>query len=317
LGFVTRPSFPSFYGRRYVNDLIDSITQFFREILADSVIMMLEGLFGQIDDQIADAEVEMGVDIVAGIGGLAFPVVQAIAENVIMPMAGAVLGFVIAYDLIHMVITSNNSMDIDMIGIVLKWIVKAFIAITIVTSTFAIVGAIFELGNEAIAGANPLIAMAGGSADISDALIDLRDELTDEDTSIGLLFSVLLTVLFLRPVFWFVGILVYIIALGRLFEIYISITIAPLPLATLINQHWQSMGFNYIKTLLAYSFQGLLMLLCLALYRVLLENWVNNLGAMDAITLGGRLVELIGYSVLLIMGLMKTPTVAKSIFGAS
>ncbi|RDC23166.1 hypothetical protein C1858_03990 [Eggerthella lenta] len=87
-------------------------------------------------------------------------------------------------------------------------------------------------------------------------------------------------------------------------------SIAPIPVATMVNREWGGMGQNYLKSLLALGFQAFLILVCVGIYAVLIQT----IAATDDIS--GAIWSCMGYTVLLCFTLFKTGSLAKSVFSA-
>ena len=109
---------------------------------------------------------------------------------------------------------------------------------------------------------------------------------------------------------WALNIIIFVIVYGRMLEIYMMTSLAPIPVATLANREVGSMGQNYLKSLFAVGFQGLLILLCVGIYAVLVQSIATTGDPIGAIW------SCVGYTVLLAFMLFKTGSIAKSIFSA-
>jgi|GEM_PF-6663154 len=336
------------YASSLIASLVERIEEFVRGILIGGIRMLFDLAFGggtvarQIDaaqamvtsDPLAPAFVFESVNA-AGTsttvtqqleiaGTTLFNYIQnTLVPASVMPMAMAVLAFVIAYDLVQILISNNTSIDADILGITIKWMIKAWIAITLVTSWHLIIGGIFQIGQQVMGG----IAVVGAGipfpADITATIVNGL-EATDASgnylVSIGDLVIILIFAMVIVITFLALSVIINIIILARFFEIFISMSIAPIPMATLINPHWGQMGFNYLKTMLAYAFQGILMFLAILLYRIALNTWALNLGNAAAGTAVNFIVYMIfgaGLGVLLVMTLTKTGQLSKSLFNAS
>jgi len=205
-------------------------------------------------------------------------------------------------------VEKNNLADLDVVNVVIKWIVKSFVAILIVANAFVIVGAIFTIGQEVITG-----AAIDATATIGDGL-DLTafyDSL--QDASLGELVGLWFQLNIFSLIFPIVRIAIFIVIVGRFLEIFMYIVAAPIPLATMANQEYRAMGNNYLKSLLALAFQGLLMLVVVAVIGGMMVDVVSNFGT-DAS--GAGFWAILGYLVLMCFALFKTPAISKSIFGA-
>jgi hypothetical protein len=144
-----------------------------------------------------------------------------------------------------------------------------------------------------------------------------------EDLGIGALLGMFLTLFLIRIILLIVGALVTVIIMHRFIEIYMYISLSALPMSTFVNSEMSSIGKNYVKTIAAYSFQGLLIIVILNIFGVLVESQITaSIAAAtgdgsDAGGLGGSMFLLAGFSCLLAFAIIKTGAVAKSIFGVS
>ena len=234
-----------------------------------------------------------------------FSLIRQLSETVILPIAGMVLTFVATYELIQMLLEKNNMHEFDVANIY-KWIFKTACAIFILSNTFNIVMAVFDVSQSVIAQAGGLIQ---GSTDITpDMLAEL--ETTLEGMDVGPLIGLWLQSSIIGVTMWVLGIVIFVLVYGRMLEIYMLTSLAPIPVATLSNRETGQMGQNYIKSLFAVGFQGLLILLCVGIYGVLVQG----------IAIGGDPIGAIWgcvrYTVLLCFMLFKTGTISKSIFAA-
>ena len=109
---------------------------------------------------------------------------------------------------------------------------------------------------------------------------------------------------------WVLGIVIFVLVYGRMLEIYILTSLAPIPMATISHREVGQMGQNYLRSLFAVGSQGMLILVCVAIYAVLIQGIATSGDPIGAIW------GCIGYTVLLCFMLMKTGTISKSIFSA-
>ena len=91
---------------------------------------------------------------------------------------------------------------------------------------------------------------------------------------------------------------------------YFVTSVAPIPMATMMGREWGGMGQNYLRSLFALGFQAFLIIVCVAIYAVL----VQNIATMEDIS--AAIWTCMGYTVLLCFSLFKTGSVAKGIFAA-
>ena len=221
-----------------------------------------------------------------------------------MPIAGVILTFILCYELIHMIIDRNNMHDFDTFTL-FKWIFKTFAAVFILTNTFDIVMFVFSLAQNAV---NQGAGVITGSLDMKLALTDLADQMAA--MGMGELLGLYLQSLVLRLAMNAVSICVFLIIYGRMIEIYLTISIAPIPLSTMANREWSSIGNNYLKALFALAFQGFFIMVCLAIYAALLQ------GIPSASSVHGAIWGAMGYNILLCLILFKSGSMSKALFGA-
>ena len=289
-------------------------------MLVDMIMASLNTVFTGFENEIYLAGVRVSETPQAWQGGTVWNMISDVAftaSSVIMVIAGLILGFFIALELVQMLVEKNNLADIDMVAVVLKWVVKSAIAIMIVSNVDVVVGAIFQLGQEAITGTASGII---GSVNLTGAgfLSDIEAQIST--LSIGRLIGLLLQVQILRIIGPILGVAIMIVVLGRMTEIMMYLVVAPIPLATMANQEYRSMGNNYLKNLLAVAFQGLLIVVVLGIMAVLIQNWIMGVGAAPSPDVDGAEMSLwgvFGYMFLSIFALFKTSSISKAIFGAS
>ena len=264
----------------------------------------LTGLFDTVNTRVGEIAVQVGTTPAAWNAGV-FSLIRQLSETVILPIAGLVLTFVATYELIQLLIEKNNLHDLDY-WIFFKWIFKSACAILVLSNTFNIVNAVFDVSQSVIARAGGVIQ---GSTDITPTMLD-NLEATLETMGIGSLLGLFMQSLLIHVTMWALNIIIFVIVYGRMLEIYMMTSLAPIPVATLANREVGSMGQNYLKSLFAVGFQGLLILLCVGIYAVLVQSIATTGDPIGAIW------SCVGYTVLLAFMLFKTGSIAKSIFSA-
>ena len=284
--------------------LTDWINEWIKGLLVDGIMGNLGGLFENVNSQIGEIAAQVGTTPGAWNPGV-FSLIRNLSETVVLPIAGLVLTFVATYELIQLIIERNNLHDVDT-WIFFKWIFKTAAAVLILSNTWNIVMAVFDVSQSVINNAGGLIA---GDTAISPGMLDaFRDELMAMD--IGPLLGLWLQSFIVKLVVVAINIVVFVIVYGRMVEIYLLTSVAPVPMATMVNREIGSMGQNYLKSLCAVGFQGLLILVCVAIYAKLVQGIAIGGDPIGAIW------TVIGYTVLLCFTMFKTGSVAKSIFGA-
>ena len=284
--------------------LTDWLTDWLKEILIEGIMGNLTGLFDTVNTRVGEIAVQVGTTPAAWNAGV-FSLIRQLSETVILPIAGLVLTFVATYELIQLLIEKNNLHDLDY-WIFFKWIFKTACAILVLSNTFNIVNAVFDVSQSVIARAGGVIQ---GSTDITPTMLD-NLEATLETMGIGSLLGLFMQSLLIHVTMWALNIIIFVIVYGRMLEIYMMTSLAPIPVATLANREVGSMGQNYLKSLCAVGFQGLLILLCVGIYAVLVQSIATTGDPIGAIW------SCVGYTVLLAFMLFKTGSIAKSIFSA-
>lgn len=236
-----------------------------------------------------------------------FSLIKNLSETVVLPIAGMILTFVMCYELISLIIDKNNMHEIDT-WIFFKWFFKTFVAVTILSNTFNIVLGVFDVAQSVVKNAAELIS--GSTSIPPDLLTDLETTLQSMD--IGPLLGLWLQSFIVRLTAVALNIVIFVIVYGRMIEIYLLTSLAPIPFATVGNREIGHIGHNYFKSLLAIAFQGFLILVCIAIYAVLVQS-ISTAGSADII---GAVWRVMGYTVLLCFTLFKSGTLAKSIFEA-
>ena len=288
-----------------MQSIIDSITEWLKELLVGGITENLSGMFDNVNQKVGEIAGEVGMTPSAWNGGV-FSMIQSLSETVIIPIAGIILTFVMCYELIQMVIEKNNLHDIETF-MFFKWIFKTFVAVMIITNTFNIIMGIFDVSQHVVSNAAGVI--------ISDASIDITASIADMETrlmemELGSLLGIWLQSMFIGMTMNALTICIFVVIYGRMIEIYIMTSLGAIPFATMTNREWGSMGQNYLKSMLALGFQAFLIMVCVGIYAVLVQSIATDSDIMAAIW------TCVGYTVLLCFTLFKTGSLAKSIFNA-
>lgn len=283
--------------------LWDSITEWLKELLVGGIISNLSGMFDHVNQKVGEISTQVGTTPQGWNSGV-FSMVQNLSETVIVPIAGMILAFVMTLELIQLIIDKNNLNDVGT-WMFFKWIFKTAAAILIVTNTWNIVMGVFDVAQSVVNRAAGVI--------ISDASIDITSVVTDMESrlmemELGPLFGLWFQSLFVGITMWALTICIFIIVYGRMVEIYLVTSVAPIPMATMLNREWGQMGQNYLRSLFALGFQAFLIIICVGIYAVLVQNIAMESDIIAAIW------SCVGYTVLLCFTLFKTGSLAKSVF---
>jgi len=284
--------------------LTEWLVNLIKEFLISGIMVNLGALFDIVNDQIGSIAARVSTTPAAWNPGI-FSLIRNLSETVILPIAGLVLTFVMCWELIHIIIERNNLHEIDT-WLFFKWVFKTLIAVLILANTFNIVNGIFDVAQYVVNNASGLISSS--TAITPDILADFEAQLWE--MGVGQLLGLWLQAFLMYILVLALNIIIFVIVYGRMIEIYLLTSLAPLPMATLTNREMSSMGQNYLKALLAVAFQGLLIMVCVGIYAVLIQSIAISGNPI------GSIWGCIGYTVLLCFTLFKTGSVAKSIFGA-
>ena len=288
-----------------MNFIWDKITEWLKGLLVGGIVSNLSGLFDSINTRVADVASTVGKTPQAWNGSI-FSMIKSLSENVVGPIAGIILTFVMCLELIQLLIDRNNMHDFETF-IFFKWIFKTFAAVLIVTNTWNIVMGVFDVAQHVVSQAAGVI-IGETALDVSTLIGDMEARLMEMD--IGPLFGLWFQSSLMGIIAWVLSICIFIIVYGRMIEIYMVTSVAPIPMATMVNREWGQMGQNYLRSLFALGFQAFLIMVCVGIYAVLVQN--ISVGS----DVSAALWTCIGYTVLLCFTLFKSSSVAKSIFNA-
>ena len=286
--------------------IMEAIVEWLKEILIGGIVSNLSGMFDNVNQQVGEIATQVGTTPQAWNGSI-YGMIRNLSDNVIVPIAGVILAFVMTLELIQMVADKNNMHgDVDT-WMFFKWIFKTAAAVLIVTNTWNIVMGVFDVGQSVVNSAAGVIS-GSTSIDINSVIVDLEDRLMDME--IGPLFGLWFQSLFVGMTMWALTICIFIITYGRMIEIYLVTSVAPIPMATMVSKEGGNIGQNYLRSLFALAFQAFLIIVCVAIYAVLVQNIAVDTDITAAIW------TCMGYTVLLCFTLFKTGSMAKSIFSA-
>ena len=288
-----------------MNFLWNKITEWLKDMLISGIMGNLEGLFDGVNEKVAEITGTVGTTPQAWNGSV-FSMIKNISETVIIPIAGIILAFIMTYELIQMIIDKNSFHDFETFTL-FKWVFKTFVAVLIVTNTWNIIMGIFDVAQNVVNRSAGVI-ISNTNLDLSNIVTNMEASLRQMD--IGPLFGLWFQTLLVDLISWVLTICIFIVIYGRMIEIYLVTSVAPIPLATMANRDWGQMGQNYLRSLLALGFQAFLIVVCVAIYAVLIQTIAVDSDVIKAIW------TCIGYTVLLCFTLFKTSSLSKSIFSA-
>ena len=288
-----------------MQSILDKLAEWLKELLISGILGNLSGMFDTVNTKVGEIAGEVGMTPSAWNGGV-FNLIRSLSETVIIPIAGIILTFVMCYELIQLVIEKNKLHDVDT-WIFFKWIFKTFVAVFLVTNTWNIVMAIFDVAQNVVSQSGGIIS-GSTSIDLSTAIPDMEAQLEAMDLGplLGLWFQSMVVGLTMN----ILSICIFLVVYGRMIEIYLVTSVGPIPFATMSNREWSSVGQNYLKSLIALGFQAFLIMICVGIYAVLIQE-ISTADNISAAIWG-----CMGYTVLLCFTLFKTGSMAKGIFSA-
>ena len=285
--------------------LWDAITGWLKDILVSGIISNLSGMFDSVNEKVGDIAAQVGATPQAWNGSI-FNMVQNLSQNVVLPVAGVILAFVMTLELVQILMDKNNFHDIETV-VFFRWIFKTACAILIVTNTWNIVMGIFDVAQGVVNQASGII-VGDTSIDLATVMPDMETRLRAMD--IGPLLGLWVQSLIVGITMWALTICIFIITYGRMLEIYLVTSMAPIPMAAMLGKEWGGMGQNYLKSLFALGFQAFLIMVCVAIYAVLVQ------GIAVSTDISAAIWTCMGYTVLLCFTLFKTGSLSKSLFSA-
>ena len=287
-----------------MDSIIQKITEWLKEMLVDAIMGNLSGLFDSVNNQVGEIASDVGMTPANFSPGV-FAMVRNISENVIIPIAGLILTFIACYELIQMIIDHNNLANFET-WIFFKWVFKTFVAVMLITNTFNITMAVFDVAQHVV-NASAGIISADTAVDAS-ALEAMEDTLNAME--LGPLLGLFLQSLIVQITMSALSVVIFVIVYGRIVEIYLMTSLAPIPFSTFGNREQSQVGQNYLRSLFALGFQGFLIMICVGIYAVLIQSVAFSDDIIASIW------GVMGYTVLLCFTLFKTGSLAKSVFSA-
>jgi len=284
--------------------ILDAITNWIRGLLQGAVESNLTRMFGDVNERVGTIAADVGQTPATWNAGI-FNMIQTLSQTVILPIAGLIITYILCAEIIGMVLEKNNMAEIDTF-MFFKFFFKAWVAIFIVTHTFDITLAIFDMAGHVINGAAGVIS--GETAiDIDAAIASMNLDTLGIPELLILMLETFIVSFALR----IMGVVIMVILYGRMIEIFLMCSIAPIPFATITHKEWGGMGNNFLRSLLALAFQGFFLMVCVGIYAVLVNQMIVAANVHSAI------FGLAGYTVLLCFAMIKSGSLAKSVFNAS
>lgn len=287
------------------DSIIEAIENWMRDLLTGMVTSNLTTMFTDVNEKTGEIASQVG-QTPQGWNGSIFSLIQNLSNSVIIPIAGMIITFVLCYELITMLTEKNNMHEIDT-WMFFKYFFKMWVAVWMVSNTFTITMAVFDVGQHVVNAAGGVISSQ--TAINVDTMLDAM-ETAMESMNVGELVILALESMLVSLCMKIMSVLITVILYGRMIEIYLYTSVAPIPFATMSNREWGQVGNNYLRGLLALGFQGFFMMVCVGIYAVL----VSTIEISD--NMHSALFGVAAYTVILCFSLMKTSSLSKSIFNA-
>ena len=284
--------------------VLKAISDWIKSLLTAAIMSNLSGLFDDVNTQVGNIAQQVGTKP-SSFEPRVFAMIEALSRNVVLPIAGVILTFIACYELIEMITQHNNMAQFEP-ALLMKWIFKTAISVWMISNTFDIIMAVFDVTQQVVANSSGIIR--GNKRENDIGLSMLQSSMMQ--MGVGPLFGLFLQSFFIGITMRIQSIVIFVIVYGRMIEIYMMVSLAPVPMATWGNHEQSLVGQNYLRSLFALGFQGFLILICVAIYAVLLQNVAISGDAINSIW------SIVGYTVLLCFTLFKTGSVARSILGA-
>lgn len=287
-----------------MQSILEQITDWLKSMIISGIMGNLSGMFDSVNQQVGQIAGDVGTTP-ANFSPAVFSMIRNISESVILPIAGMVLTFIACYELIQMLIEHNNLANFET-WTFFKWVFKTFLAVTLISNTFNITMAVFDVAQQVISRSGGLIS---GSTSVSDATLTAMQAIL-EGMDLGPLLGLYLQTFVVQVTMLALSAIIFVIVYGRMVEIYLMVSLAPIPFATFGNHEQSHTGQNYLRSLFALGFQGFLIMICVGIYAVLIQNLSFSDNIISSIW------GVMGYTVLLAFTLFKTGSLAKSVFAA-
>lgn len=288
----------------------EGLQEKFREILSDMIMGNLGDMLSGVNAQAAELGGEVAMSPSAWNPSI-WAMIQNVADIAIVPIAALILTYAMCRELISLVNDKNNLHNTgEVVGMFIKYIIKLGIGVLLVQKATEITMGIFDLSAFAIVKSMGVVVTDAGELAVELTAV----EASLQDAELGALMSLAFTSQLGKIGMMIVGIVVKLIIAGRMIEIYIYCACGSAPYATLTSKQLSGIGDNYIKNLLSLAFQGFFMFIMLGIYVALMQSTINSVTGTGEPEV--MVTEIILISATLCMMLLRSKSIAKSIFSA-
>lgn len=234
---------------------------------------------------------------------------ENLCDTAVVPIAGLIMVVILLNDLLQMIMEGNNFRDFD-ISILFKWIFKAVCGIILISNVYYITSGFLSFGTSATNSAINAIFQLNGTYMTGSTI-------TIDPTGLGIpeLLLDLILAGFLMLIVGALLVVMIIVLASRMIEIFMYLTAAPLPVATMMNRDWGEIGKNWIRNMVALGFQGFFIVVALSIFQTIFSAVVSTLNtSTDSLT--WQLLLLMGYALALCFTILKSGSISKSVFNA-
>lgn len=225
-----------------ISDAIDSLETWCSNLFKDGIKSQFDGISDLLTDTFSTTTDDSGLVNTylashpanftggAAAGTSIWTTIETLCNNVVVPIGGFILTIILLNDLIHTVIRGNNFKDFDD-SIFIKWIIKALCGVLLVANVYYIASGLFSFGTNVCA--NGLTTLFGSGDYLSTALELKKSALSELEL------GELMTVWFISMIVH-LGIMIMIVAIvitlaSRIIEVFMYLSIAPIPMATMMD----------------------------------------------------------------------------------
>lgn len=195
--------------------IFEAIEEWMRNLLTGMVSSNLTTMYTDVNEKTGQIAAQVG-QTPQGWNGSIYSMIQNLSESVIVPIAGMIITFVLCYELISMLTEKNNMHDIDT-WMFFKYFFKMWVAVWIVSHTFTITMAVFDVGQSVVSRAAGVIS--SDTAINIDTMISTM-ETAMESMEIGELVILALETMLVSLCMKIISVFITVILYGRMIEIY-------------------------------------------------------------------------------------------------
>jgi len=244
-----------------------------------------------------------------GTGVKVWSTIETLCNNAVVPIGGFVLTVILLTDLISTVMRGNNFKDFDY-SIIIKWMIKALCGVLLISKVYYIASGLFSFGTSVCASA---LTSLMGTGPVKPTALTL-DKTALDKLELGELMTVWFFSLIVHLGIMLMIVAIVIVLASRIIEVFMYLGVSPIPMATMMDSgEFGSVGKNWIKQLLALSFQGFFIIVALAIFKTLFENVITTLNtSTDGIIM--QMALLLGYTAALIFTVLRTGNISRSVF---